>query len=138
MEAVSAQRSAVSKTPLRVKKQKFRQLTIWQKAMMLITEVYQATAVFPKEELYGLTSQLRRAAVSVAMNIAEGSGADTDQEFRRFLVLASRSGYETMCGIEVAMRLKYLPIDRGERLLNQLEELSAMTHGFVKKLTADR
>ena len=121
----------------RVRKQKFRKLVVWQKAMDLIGEVYRITMTFPKEELYGLTNQLRRAAVSIAMNIAEGSGADSDQEFKRFLVMTSRSGYEVMCGMEVAMKLNYLSAQRGHEVLNRLGELSAMLHGFVKKLKAD-
>ena len=121
----------------RARNQKFRKLAVWQKAMDLIGEVYRITTSFPKEELYGLTSQLRRAAVSIAMNIAEGSGADSDQEFKRFLVMASRSGYEVMCGVEVAMKLEYLPEKQGVEALDKLEELSAMIHGFVKKLKAE-
>ena len=105
--------------------------------MDLIGEVYRVTTSFPKEELYGLTNQLRRAAVSIAMNIAEGSGADSDPEFKRFLVMASRSSYEVMCGVEVAMKLNYLSVQNGHEVLNQLEELSAMLHGFVKKLKAE-
>ena len=121
-----------------MRKQKFRQLTVWKRAMELITEMYRVTETFPKEELYGLTSQLRRAAVSIAMNIAEGSGGNSDAEFKRFLTMASRSGYEVMCGVEVAMKLKYLSDQEGHELLNRLEELSAMLHGFIKRLKADR
>ena len=117
-----------------MRKQKFRQLMIWQRAMELVAAVYRETAVLPKEELYSLTGQIRRAAVSIAMNIAEGSGAGSDAEFRRFLLMANRSGYEVMCGIEVASTLRYLSGDTAERLLNRLEELSAMLHGFVKRL----
>ena len=117
-----------------MRKQKFRQLIIWQRAMDLVAVVYKETAVFPKEELYGLTGQIRRAAISIVMNIAEGSGAGSDAEFRRFLLMASRSGYEVMCGVEVASTLRYLSGETAEKLLNCLEELSAMLHGFVKKL----
>jgi four helix bundle protein len=122
---------------LTIRRQKFRRLEIWQKAMSLVTQVYQATERFPQHELYGLTNQIRRAAVSITLNIAEGSGADSDQEFRRFLVLARRSTYEVMCGLEVAVQLKYLPDGDAELLLNSLEELSAMLHGFIKKLKAE-
>ena len=139
--AISNQLSAISPKPKsrhfgQSGQQKFRRLEIWQKAMELISDVYKVTANFPKEELYGLTNQLRRAAVSIAMNIAEGSGADSDREFKRFLVMASRSGYEVMCGMEVALKLKYVPSQTAAEVLNRLEELSAMIHGFVKRLNA--
>ena len=105
--------------------------------MELIGDVYRVTTHFPKDELYGLTSQLRRAAVSIAMNIAEGSGADSDQEFKRFLVMASRSSYEVMCGVEIATTLEYLPAKQSGEVLDKLEELSAMMHGFVQTLKAE-
>ena len=105
--------------------------------MSVVSEVYEVTGKFPKDELYGLTSQLRRAAVSIAMNIAEGSGADSDAEFKRFLTLASKSVFEVMCGLEVAANLTYLSRELTDRLLDHLEELSRMLHGLVKKLKAD-
>ena len=120
-----------------MKEQKFRKLSIWHKAMELTEEIYKITKDFPKDELYGLTSQLRRAAVSIAMNIAEGSGADSDMEFRRFLIIALRSTYEVMCGTELSIKLKYITEEKGNKILNQLEELSAMITGFTKKLKAD-
>lgn len=133
------QRSAVSYQQERneMRKQKFRQLVVWQRAMEFVADVYRATADFPRHEMYGLTSQLRRAAVSIAMNIAEGSGAGSDPEFGRFLLIASRSGYEAMCGIEVAVRLQYLPKESGDKLLDCAEEVCAMLHTLVKKLKAD-
>ena len=88
-------------------------------------------------ELYGLTSQLRRAATSIAMNIAEGSGADTDSEFNRFLGFSLRSSYEIVCGLEVASRLKYCPHGDIQNLLNKCDEFSAMVTGFKKSLKAD-
>ena len=105
--------------------------------MELIGEIYKITAAFPKEELYGLVSQIRRASVSIALNIAEGSGADSDAEFKRFLIIALRSGYEVMCGMEVSMKLGYLTDKKGNEVLDRLEELSAMISGFTKKLKAD-
>jgi four helix bundle protein len=119
-----------------MRKQKFRQLVIWQRAMSLVADVYQETAALPREELYGLTGQIRRAAVSIAMNIAEGSGAGSDAEFKRFLQMAMRSAYEVMCGTEVATKLRYLPDEKAEPLLDDLEQLSAMLHVFIKKLRA--
>ena len=120
------------------KTQSHKDLIAWQKSIQLVEIIYKMTQTFPKEELYGLTSQVRRATVSVAMNIAEGTGADSDGELKRFLVMAARSCYEVMCGIEVAMRLQYLAHQQGEKLLDRVEELSAMIHGFVRKLRAGR
>ncbi|PJC47266.1 MAG: hypothetical protein CO035_06590 [Candidatus Omnitrophica bacterium CG_4_9_14_0_2_um_filter_42_8] len=120
-----------------MREQKFRKLSIWHKAVGLIEDIYKITNSFPKDELYGLTNQLRRAAVSIAMNIAEGSGADSDMEFKRFLIIAFRSTYEVMCGIEVAIKLNYITDKEGNKILDKLEELSAMINGFTKKLKAD-
>ena len=120
-----------------MKEQKFRKLSIWHKAIDLIEEIYKITKSFPKDELYGLTNQMRRSAVSIAMNIAEGSGADSDMEFKRFLIIALRSTYETMCGIEISIKLGYIKEEKGNKVLNQLEEVSAMITGFTKKLKAD-
>ena len=75
--------------------------------MDFIEQVYKITNKFPKTEMYGLTSQIRRVALSIALNIAEGSGAGSDNEFNRFLNIALRSGYEVMCGIEVGAVAKY-------------------------------
>lgn len=104
--------------------------------MDFIEEIYRITEKFPTHELYGLTSQLRRAATSVTLNIAEGSGACSDIEFSRFLNIAHRSNYEVMCGIEIAKRLSYLETPEYEFLLKRLDELSAMISGFKKRLKA--
>ncbi len=77
-------------------KQKFRKLKVWIKSIESIKEIYEVTKNFPREELYGLTSQIRRAATSIALNIAEGSGADSKKEFCRFLNIALRSSYEVI------------------------------------------
>ena len=73
----------------------FRQLKVWEKAHHLALEVYKTTATFPKEEIYGLTSQLRRASVSIPTNIAEGCGRNTNADFARFLQIAMGSASET-------------------------------------------
>ncbi|MCU0666118.1 MAG: four helix bundle protein [Candidatus Omnitrophica bacterium] len=74
--------------------QKFKKLQVWSKAMDFIEQVYLKTSKFPESECYGLTSQIRRASVSIALNIAEGSGSGSDLEFKRFLNIALRSSYE--------------------------------------------
>ena len=102
--------------------------------MSFIEVLYRVTQKFPTRETYGLTSQLRRAAVSIALNIAEGSGSDSDVEFRRFLTIALRSAYEVMCGVEVASRLQYCVAQDSNDLLLKCNELSAMITGLRKSL----
>jgi len=86
--------------------QAFQDLTVWQRAMEMTVCVYSLTQAFPKNEMYGLTSQLHRAAVSVASNIAEGRGRMTDGEFRQFLGIAQGSTYEVQTQLLVAEGLK--------------------------------
>ena len=114
--------------------QKFKKLEVWRKAMDFIEEVYKLTSTFPIKETYGLTSQLRRAAISIAMNIAEGSGSGFDTEFNRFLNISLRSSYEVMCGLEVTRRLEYCTVGEINSLLMKCDELSAMIVGLKKKL----
>jgi four helix bundle protein len=90
----------------------FHDLRVWQEAMNLTEEIYRATTQFPKHELYGLSSQMRRAAVSVPSNIAEGKGHRTDPDFVRFLFHARGSLLELETQILIARRLQYLPEER--------------------------
>jgi len=104
------------------------------RAMDLAESIYQLTRRFPKEEMYGLTSQLRRSVTSIALNIAEGSGASSDVEFNRFLDIALRSSYETMCGIELANRLNYCSNTEKDTLLADCDKVSALIYCFKKRL----
>jgi len=124
------QASAFSKS----KEQRFRRLEVWNKAMTFVEKMYKVSSKFPDKELYGLTSQIRRAAVSIALNIAEGSGSNSDAEFKRFLNIALRSSYEVMCGLEIACRLDYCSKKDSEELLINCDELSAMITGLRNKL----
>jgi four helix bundle protein len=94
--------------------QAFQDLVVWQRAVEMTVKIYELTRTFPSEEIYGLTSQLRRAAVSVASNIAEGRGRLTDGEFRQFLGLAQGSNYEVQTQLLVAKQLRF---GEQERLL---------------------
>jgi len=120
-----------------MKEQKFRKLEVWNRSMDFVETIYKITGSFPSNELYGLVSQLRRAAISIALNIAEGSGSGSDKEFNRFLTMSLRSAYEVMCGIEVAKRLAYCGENETEGILTLCEELSAMVTGLKKRLMAD-
>jgi four helix bundle protein len=118
-----------------MKDQKFRKLIVWSKAMDFVELIYKTTHKFPTSEMYGLTSQIRRAATSIALNIAEGSGSGSDKEFCRFLNISLRSSYEVVCGVEVAKRLSYCNSDESDILLKLCDELSAMITGLKKSIS---
>ena len=104
---------------------KFRELLVWPQAMDLVSQIYTLTRAFPKDELFGLTSQLRRAAISVPLNIAEGAGSESLADFRRFLDIALKSSYETMTALEIAERLDYCTRDQLERLFDDVDHVAA-------------
>src|SRR5437763_1118814 len=100
----------------------YRDLIAWQKALALVTTIYETSAGFPKHELYGLTSQIRRAAVSVVTNIAEGQGRNSAREFVLFLSHANGSLVEVETQIFVAESLRYITADQKSALLVRREE----------------
>jgi four helix bundle protein len=112
----------------------FRELKVWERAMNFVTEIYRLTRTFSKDELYGLTSQTRRAATSVALNIAEGSGASSNAEFIRFLEMARRSVYEVIAALEIAQRLGYCQNAQIAPLQKEADEIAAMLSGLIKRL----
>lgn len=118
--------------------QSYRELVAWQKAMDLAADIYRITKTFPQNELYGITSQLRRASVSVPANIAEGQGRQTTGEFRQFLGHARGSLLETETHTLLAMRLGYIPKADGEALLKQTAELGKVLNGLMAFLREGR
>jgi four helix bundle protein len=112
----------------------FRQFNVWKKARDLVMDVYSTTVRFPAAEQYGLTSQLRRAAISVAANIAEGSGRGSDQEFARFLDMAMGSVAETRCHLLLAQDLGYLTPEVTGNLSEQAFEVNRMLNGLAETL----
>jgi four helix bundle protein len=112
----------------------YRDLIAWQKAMDLVTAIYGMTAMFPKEEMYGLTSQLRRASVSVPSNIAEGQGRNGVAEFRHFLKQATGSLMEVETQVLIAERLKYVSSEIAEDILTSTAELGRVLNGLVNSL----
>lgn len=96
----------------------FKDLRVWQEAMKFAIEVYRVTAPFPRHELYGLSQQLRRAAVSVPSNIAEGKGHRSDREFGHFLLHARGSLLEVQTQVMIAQELQYLSVEDSKRLLS--------------------
>ncbi len=115
--------------------QSYRDLIVWQKAMDMVTEVYRLTRTFPREELYGLTSQLRRAAVSVPSNIAEGQGRLTRGEFQQFLGYARGSLLETETLVLTAMNLNYIVNEQAGRILNLSAEVGRTLNGLLSSIT---
>ena len=112
----------------------YRDLVAWQQAMDLVTAIYQITRCFPKEELYGLTSQLRRAAVSIPSNIAEGQGRRSAAEFRHFLGQARGSLMELETQVLIAERLCYVQRDPAAQILLQAAELGRVLNGLLYSL----
>ena len=112
----------------------YRDLVVWQKALELVTQVYAETAAFPREELFGLTSQMRRAAVSVPSNIAEGQGRLSRGEFQQFLGNARGSLLELETQIEIAARLGLLGREKADHLLERSRGVNRMLNGLITSL----
>ncbi|MBI2682442.1 MAG: four helix bundle protein [Acidobacteriales bacterium] len=112
----------------------FKDLQVWQKAILLVTRIYRVTARFPADETYGLTAQLRRAAVSVPSNIAEGHGRLTRGEYKHFLGQARGSLCEIHTQLTIASNLNYIPKKDSDELMCESEELSKMLHGLLRAL----
>jgi four helix bundle protein len=116
----------------------FRQLAVWQKSHEFTLLVYEWTASFPREEVYGLTGQMRRAASSIPANIAEGCGGDGDAELARYCRIARASASESEYHVLLARDLKLLPSERYEQLAERVVEIKRMLTGLIHKLAADR
>jgi four helix bundle protein len=116
----------------------FRQLKVWEKSHQLALAVYKATKEFPKEELYGLTSQIRRASISIPTNISEGCGRNTDAEFARFLQIAMGSASETEYQLLLSHDLGFLDKLQYDQLNTDITEIKRMLASLLKTLRADR
>ena len=114
--------------------QSYKDLIVWRKAIDMVDMIYQITRNFPKEELYGLTNQLRRAAVSIPSNIAEGHARASTAEFLRFLSIARGSLAEVETQLLIAQRLGYLTNDQLTPILSLQIEINKMTNGLMAKL----
>ena len=112
----------------------YKDLEVWQRAMDLVVECYRVTQNFPKSEVYGLTNQLQRAAVSIPANIAEGQGRQYDSEFIQFLYVASGSLTELETHIQIALRLNYLASDEANHLLDKAGEVGRLLNGLIRFL----
>jgi four helix bundle protein len=112
----------------------YRDLRVWQNAMDLVVSIYQETQGFPKEERYGLTSQMRRASVSIPSNIAEGKGRSTDRDRALFFCHARGSLLELETQILIAQRLRYLTPQSAEGLISNSSELGRMLNSLIQSI----
>ena len=116
----------------------FRTLKVWEKAHALTLAIYKETEKFPKQELYALTSQIQRAAVSIPTNIAEGCGKDSDAELKRYFVIAMGSASELEYVLLLTDDIGYLQTDIYQSMTKDLVEIRKMLNAFIQKLKANR
>jgi four helix bundle protein len=112
----------------------YRDLEVWKRSMELVANIYGITQAFPKEELYGLTNQLRRAAVSVPANIAEGWGRGTTREYIQFLRIARGSLFELETLINISSKLEYANVQNQQQILQEIQEIGKMLNALLKRL----
>ncbi|MHA3788755.1 four helix bundle protein [Flavobacterium hauense] len=112
----------------------FRDLIIWQKAMILVTNCYKTTSNFPKEEQFGLTSQIKRCSISIPSNIAEGFGRGTNKEYYRFLNISMGSLFEFQTQIEIAYNLGYISETDFNSIYEDSREIERMLSSFMNKI----
>ena len=114
----------------------FRSLKVWEKAHLLTLKIYKVTEKFPREELYGLTSQIRKACVSIPTNIAEGCVRSSDADFSRFLYIALGSTSELEYLMMLAMDLNFIKSELHTELNNEINEIKKMLISMIQKLKA--
>ena len=114
----------------------YEKLTVWQKAMDLVVDIYSLTSKFPKEEMYGLSSQMRRCAVSIPSNIAEGSLRKTKKDFSHFLIIAFGSGAELETQLKLAKRLGFISDEQYNKHNALLNEIMKMLNKLTESNTA--
>lgn len=112
----------------------FKELKVWQLSRSLVQDVYEITSSFPTTEKYGLVSQLRRCAVSIPTNIAEGSGRNTDKDFAQFLNISLGSSYELETLLILSFDVRLIDQHQLDRFTQKLSEIQKMTFGLIKTL----
>ena len=117
---------------------RFEKLTVWQSARQLAGEIYRLTKSFPRDEAFGLTSQLRRAAVSISTNIAEGSGRNSDPDFAHFLEIAYGSAMEVASLLYIAADAETISVTTRDELLDQTSQVTAQINSLNKSLLVSR
>ncbi len=114
--------------------QDYHNLLVWKKGFEFVKLSYRLTNHFPREEMFGLTSQFRRAAVSVLANIAEGRGKPTDKDFLKFLYISKGSLNECQCYLELAQSLEYINLEQFIFMLKRVNEVAYLLNGLIKNL----
>ena len=109
-----------------------KDLDVWKKSVSLVTSIYEVTKTFPKDEIYGITNQIRRSAVSIPSNIAEGSARKGEKEFIQFLYISLGSMAELETQLIIANNLKYVKLNDYELMTGRLEEIRKMIIGLIK------
>ncbi|KQB39304.1 four helix bundle protein [Flavobacterium aquidurense] len=112
----------------------FKKILVWQKSISLVTKIYKATRTFPKEEIFGLTSQIRRSSVSIPSNIAEGSGRESNKDFLRFLYISMGSIFEMQTQLEIAKNIIYIKEEEFNNLYEDSREIERMLASLIRKL----
>lgn len=112
----------------------YKKFLVWEKSHQLTLDIYKTLPTFPKEEIYGLTSQIKRSSTSIPTNIAEGCGRNSEKDFCRFLYIAFGSANELEYQIFLSIELAFLEKGKGEILLKQIEEVKKMLNGLIIKL----
>lgn len=112
----------------------FRKLKIWDRSVELATVIYDITKNYPKVEMYGIVSQMRRSVVSISSNIAEGAGRQSKKEFKRFLNIAKGSSYELETQLTISKNLGFITQDQFDDIIESLVELHKMIHSLINTL----
>jgi four helix bundle protein len=113
-----------------------KDLDVWKRSVSLVTFIYEVTQPFPKEEIYGLTNQIRRAAISIPSNISEGAGRKHSKEFIQFLYFSLGSLSELETQIIIGENLRYISSEKSEKIQNELDEIRKMILGLVRHLNS--
>jgi four helix bundle protein len=112
----------------------YKKFLVWEKSHQLTLDIYKVLPTFPKEEIYGLTSQIKRSSMSIPTNIAEGCGRNSDKDFCRFLYIAFGSANELEYQIFLSIELSFLEKEKGQLILQKIEEVKKMLNGLITKL----
>lgn len=119
---------------MRPKMKNYRDLIVWQKSIQFVTEIYKSTRKFPKEEQYGLTSQINRAAISIPSNIAEGYGRRSTNDYIRFLQISMGSVYEIQTQLEISKNIEILSADEYLQIHENSREIERMLSSMINKI----
>jgi four helix bundle protein len=112
----------------------YRDLIVWEKSMQFVTDIYSITKKFPGDELYSLTNQIRRSAVSIPSNIAEGFGRNSRKEFKRFLLISIASVFELQTQVTISFNLGYIDNSVFNKLFESSREIERMLSSLIQKL----